>query len=54
MIFENTSVRMDILSRFVKFVKGLKASPSVEVAVMSGVVDRDIRSITGSNLEFLR
>ena len=45
---------MDILSRFVKFVKGLRACPSVEVAVMCGVVERDIRSVTGSNLEFLR
>ena len=49
-----TSVRMDILSRFVKFVKGLKASPSVEVAVMCGIVEKDIRSVTGSNLEYLR
>ena len=46
----HTSVRTDILTRYVKFVKGLQASPSMEVAVMCGVVSGDVRSTTGCNL----
>ena len=50
---QNTA-RMDILGRYAKFVRGLKASPSMEVAVMCGVAQRDIRTVTGSNLALIR
>ena len=50
---DHTSVKMDIMSRFVKFVMGLRASPSVEVAVLCGVVTGDVRTVTGSNLNML-
>ena len=49
----HTSVRMDILTRFVKFVRGLQASPSMEVAVLCGVVSGDVRSTTGRNLNLI-
>ena len=42
----HTSVWMDITTRYVKFVKGLQASPSMEVAVLCGVVSGDVRSTT--------
>ena len=32
-----TSVRMDIMARYTKFVRGLMASPSMEVMVMCGL-----------------
>ena len=50
---DHTSVKVDIMSRFVKFVMGLRASPSVEVAVLCGVVAGDVRTVTGSNLNML-
>ena len=49
-----SSVRMDTLTRFSKFVKGLIASPSMEVAVMCGVARQDIRTVTGGNLALIR
>ena len=49
-----TSARMDILARYAKFARGLLVNPSMEVAVMAGVVRRDIRSVTGSNLALLK
>ena len=49
-----SNARMDILGRFAKFVRGLRASPSMEVAVMCGVAQRDIRSVTGSNIALVR
>ena len=49
-----SSVRMDTLTRYSKFVKGLIASPSMEVAVMCGVARQDIRTVTGSNLAMVR
>ena len=51
---DQTSARMDILGRYAKFVRGLRSSPSMEVAVMCGVAQRDIRTITGSNIALLR
>ena len=33
--------------------RGLKESPSSEVAVLFGVTSRDVRSTTGSNMHFL-
>ena len=49
-----TSVRSDILARYSKFVRGLMASPSMEVAVLCGVVAGDVQTTTGSNLNLLR
>ena len=34
-------MRIDILARFTKFVRGSKVSPSMEVAVMCGVATQD-------------
>ena len=50
----HSNARMDILGRYAKFVRGLKASPSMEVAVMCGVAQRDIRNVTGSNTTLIR
>ena len=50
----STSVRLDILARYIKFVRGLRASPSMEVAVLCGVVSGDMQTTTGSNLNLIR
>ena len=50
----HSSVREDILARYVKFFLSLRSSPSTEVAVMCGVVSRDVRTTTGSNLALLK
>ena len=49
-----SSVRSDILSRYVKFARGLKLSPSMEVSVMFGVVAGDACTTTGQNLNMIR
>ena len=49
-----STARMDILARYSKFMQSLRASPSMEVAVMFGVASRDVRTTTGSNLRLLR
>eukprot|EP00092_Neocalanus_flemingeri_P052577 GFUD01061530.1.p1 GENE.GFUD01061530.1~~GFUD01061530.1.p1 ORF type:complete len:163 (-),score=41.16 GFUD01061530.1:111-599(-) len=49
-----SSVHMDTLARYSKFVRGLMVSPSMEVAVMCGVAKRDIRTVTGTNVVLLR
>ena len=49
-----SSVRSDILSLYVKFVRGLKLGPSREVSVMFGVVAGDVRTTTGQNLNIIR
>ena len=48
------SMKVDTMARYVKFVRGLIASPSMEVAVMCGVARQDIRTVTGGNLALLR
>ena len=45
-----TSVRPDALSRFAKFLKGVRNSPSKEVRVMCGVVAGDVQTTTGINI----
>jgi hypothetical protein len=50
----HSSVRTDILDRYTRLIKGLKASPSIEVAVMFGVAQRYVRSVTGSNISLIR
>ena len=47
-------MRSDIFARYIKFVRGLKASPSMEMSVMYGVVDGDVTTTTGKNLYVLR
>ena len=42
------------MSTYTKFVRGLIASPSMEVSVMCGVARQDIRTVTGGNLVLLR
>ena len=49
-----SSVRMDTLARYTRFVRNLMTSPSMEVAVMCGVAKRDIRTVTGSNIALIR
>ena len=49
-----TSVRSDIFARYIKFVRGLKASPSMEVSVVYGVVAGDVTTTTSKNLYVLR
>ena len=49
-----TSVRIDALSRFTKFLRGLVTSPSLEVAVMCAVTRGDVQTTTGQNLDLIR
>ena len=49
-----TSVRIDILSRYIKFMAGLHSSPSMEVSVMSRVAAGDVRTTTGLNLRLIK
>ena len=44
------STRRQVLSRYVKFLRGLLSSRSREVALVASVVSRDVRSTTGRNL----
>ena len=48
-----TSVRMDTMARYARFVRGLMASPSMEVVVMCSVARKDIRSVTGRNVAMI-
>ena len=48
-----SSARTDILTRYSKFFKGLRNSPSREVAVLANLVARDRRSVTGSNVKLV-
>ena len=48
-----TGVRNDILARYLKFVRGLMVSPSMEVSVMCGVVAGDGKTTTGQNLNVI-
>ena len=42
------------MSRYLKFVQGLKVSPSREVTVLCGVVAGDVSTTTGQNLHMIR
>ena len=48
-----SSVRVDILSKFVGFFQSLRGSPCPEVSFLASLVGRDIRSITGKNLRLV-
>ena len=50
--FEST--RQQVLSRYVKFVRGLLSSPSTEVALMANIVAHDLGSTTGRNMSIVR
>ena len=47
------SARVDILTRFVKFFHSLRKSASREVQVLARLLARDIRSVTGRNLQYI-
>ena len=49
-----TSAKVDILSRYVKFFHSLRSSACLEVRVMSRLLARDIRSVTGKNLSHVK
>ena len=49
-----TSARSAILPRFGKFFRGLGEVPSHEVRVTAFLVSRDLRSVTGRNVRFVR
>jgi hypothetical protein len=48
-----SSARTDILTRYCKFFKSLRNSPSWEVAVLSNLIARDRRSVDGSNVQLV-
>ena len=47
------SARVDILTRYSKFFNSLRHSASKEVQVLSRFLARDIRSVTGRNLQLI-
>ena len=49
-----STVRNDVLSRYTKFVRGLRTSLSTEVSAMFGVVAGDVSTNTGQNLNLIR
>ena len=44
------TARCDILTRYAKFFRSLRLSPSNEVSVLANLASRDIRSNTGANI----
>ena len=48
-----SSVRVDILSKFVGFFQSLRSSPCPEVSFLASLVGRDIRTVTGRNLRLV-
>lgn len=48
------SAKVEILSRFAKFFNSLRFSASLEVQILSRLLARDIRSVTGMNLSLIR
>ena len=49
-----TSAKVDILAKYSNFFRGLRSSPSTEVAFMANLMGRDLRSVTGRKLRMLR
>ena len=47
------SVKKQLLSRYIKFFKGLLKSKSNEVKLLANIVARDVRSVTRRNLNFI-
>ena len=50
---DQTTAKADVLTRYGKFFKGLRASTSKEVATMANLVSRDIQTTTGKNLRLI-
>ena len=48
-----TSAKVEILSRYVRFFRSLLCSTSKEVRVLSRLYARDVRSVTGKNLQYI-
>ena len=48
------SSRQQIISRYVKFVRGLLSSPSEEVALVANIVSHDMGSTIGRNMAMIR
>ena len=48
----HSSIKEDLLSRYVKFFSLLLRSPAPEVAIVARIAAADIRSTTGSNLRY--
>ena len=49
-----TSAKADILGRFVGFFHSLRQSASFEAQVLSRMLSRDVRSVTGKNLQMVQ
>ena len=49
-----TSAKVNILSRYSTFVKGLKSSVSKEIRTLFNIVSRDLQSTTGQNINLLK
>ena len=49
----HSSARVDILTRYVKYFQSLRKSASWEVQVLARFLARDIRSVTGRNLQHI-
>ena len=49
-----SSVKSDILAQYVGFVRSLRSSPSMEVRTLVSLMSHDLRSSTGSNLDYVR
>ena len=50
----HSSVEADIKSRYLKYLDGLRSSPSMEVRVLFGVTSGDVRTTTGRNVHQLK
>ena len=48
-----TSVRVDILCRYVKFFHSLRMSACKEVQVLSRFLGKDVQSVTGKNMHYI-
>ena len=48
-----TSARLDIMSRYAKFFKGLRTSTSREVATLANLMGRDVQTTTGKNIRLI-
>ena len=49
-----SSIRDDLLARYVTFLQSLRRSPSREVSVLVHIVGKDIRATTGNNIHLVR
>ena len=47
------SIKKQLLSRYTNFFKGLLKSKSREIVVVANIVSRDVRSVTGKNLNLI-